>query len=221
MPFIAIAIRNSNLYAQSRKEAQTNKVLLELATIVFDESSTTVDNLVSRILYNSLFLLECEKCQVILLSNNLTSKSSNRRSLMVRQSLIARSLFGLCYNWLWLHYLIIKEYRSNDWSRLWTHVHWDVAECLHLAKYSNKHAQLLWIRHHQFCHSVRTSNQHIQCRNRTRVRAKAGKIGSKLVTFMILLVKTDEHWWDDQFLLLFYQKEKRPGKRNFSARFVY
>ena len=49
MPFIAIAIRNSNLYSQLVKEAQTNKVLLELATIVFDESSSTVDNLVSRI----------------------------------------------------------------------------------------------------------------------------------------------------------------------------
>jgi len=70
-----IAIRNSNLYAQSRKEAQTNKVLLELATIVFDESSTTVDNLVSRILFNSLFLLECEKCQVILINSN--NKKSN------------------------------------------------------------------------------------------------------------------------------------------------
>ncbi len=83
MPFIAIAIRNSNMYAQSRKEAQTNKVLLELATIVFDESSTTVDNLVSRILYNSLFLLECEKCQVILLNNNSTFKTSKRHSIMV------------------------------------------------------------------------------------------------------------------------------------------
>lgn len=79
MPFIAIAIRNSNLYSQSRKEAQTNKVLLELATIVFDESSSTVDNLVSRILFNSIFLLECERCQVILLNTNLnnTSSSSN------------------------------------------------------------------------------------------------------------------------------------------------
>jgi hypothetical protein len=70
MPFISIAIRNSNLYTQSRREAQTNKVLLELATIVFDESSSTVDNLVSRILFNSLYLLECEKCQIILLNRN-------------------------------------------------------------------------------------------------------------------------------------------------------
>ena len=74
MPFIAIAIRNSDLYSQSIKEAQTNKVLLELATIVFDESSTTVDNLVSRILFNSIFLLECERCQVILLNNSSTIK---------------------------------------------------------------------------------------------------------------------------------------------------
>ena len=72
MPFISIAIRNSNLYAQSRKEAQTNKVLLELATIVFDESSSTVDNLVSRILFNSLYLLECEKCQIVLMNRNKT-----------------------------------------------------------------------------------------------------------------------------------------------------
>ncbi|CAF0952498.1 unnamed protein product [Brachionus calyciflorus] len=73
MPFISIAIRNSNLYSQSQKEAQTNKVLLELATIVFDESSTTVDHLVSRILFNSIFLLECERCQVILLNTNANS----------------------------------------------------------------------------------------------------------------------------------------------------
>jgi GAF domain-containing protein len=84
MPFISIAIRNSNLYAQSRREAQTNKVLLELATIVFDESSTTVDNLVSRILFNSLYLLECEKCQVVLLNRSkidtaLQSTATNRR----------------------------------------------------------------------------------------------------------------------------------------------
>lgn len=83
MPFIAIAIRNSNLYAKSRKEAQTNKVLLELATIVFDESSTTVDNLVSRILYNSLYLLECEKCQVILLNSNTRVNTSRNLSLHV------------------------------------------------------------------------------------------------------------------------------------------
>jgi GAF domain-containing protein len=74
MPFIAIAIRNTNLYSQLVKESQTNKVLLELATIVFDESSTTVDNLVSKILFNFIFLLECQKCQVILLNN--TNKSS-------------------------------------------------------------------------------------------------------------------------------------------------
>ena len=79
MPFISIAIRNSNLYTQSQKEAQTNKVLLELATIVFDESSTTVDNLVSRILFNSLFLLECEKCQVILLNSNNSNRANARR----------------------------------------------------------------------------------------------------------------------------------------------
>jgi len=77
MPFIAIAIRNSNLYTQSRKEAQTNKVLLELATIVFDESSTTVDNLVSRILLNSIYLLECERCQVLLLKNNSANNPLN------------------------------------------------------------------------------------------------------------------------------------------------
>jgi hypothetical protein len=80
MPFLAIAIRNSNLYTESRREAQTNKVLLELATIVFDESNSTVDNLVSRILFNSIFLLECQSCQVILLNtiaNNNSSGSSN------------------------------------------------------------------------------------------------------------------------------------------------
>lgn len=83
MPFIAIAIRNSNLYAQSWKEAQTNKVLLELATIVFDESSTTVDNLVSRILSNTLQLLECERCQVILLKNTLNNDNTRRLSINV------------------------------------------------------------------------------------------------------------------------------------------
>ena len=78
MPFIAIAIRNSNLYSQLVKESHTNKVLLELATIVFDESSTSVDNLVSRILFNSMFLLECEKCQIVLLNNTQSINSKNR-----------------------------------------------------------------------------------------------------------------------------------------------
>ena len=78
MPFIAIAIRNSNLYSQLVKESHTNKVLLELATIVFDESSTSVDNLVSRILFNSMFLLECEKSQIVLLNNTQTVNSKSR-----------------------------------------------------------------------------------------------------------------------------------------------
>ena len=102
MPFIAIAIRNSNLYSQLVKEAQTNKVLLELATIVFDESSTTVDNLVSRILFNLIFLLECERCQVILLNNlssvktpknkNSTSTSNINNSSTPNVSLVLGSL---------------------------------------------------------------------------------------------------------------------------------
>lgn len=73
MPFISIAIRNSNLYAKSRKEAFVNKILLTLATTVFDEQ-TTVDNLVSKIICHALFLLECEHCQVVLLQTH--SKSS-------------------------------------------------------------------------------------------------------------------------------------------------
>ena len=81
MPFIAIAIRNTTLYSQSRKEAQTNKVLLELATIVFDESSSTLDNLVSRILFNSLFLLECESCKVVLLNNSNSHQLNRTRRL--------------------------------------------------------------------------------------------------------------------------------------------
>lgn len=91
MPFIAIAIRNSNLYSHSRKEAQTNKVLLELATIVFDESSSTVDNLVSRILFNSIFLLECERCQVVLLNTNLIV-NNNYTSIISRRSSVNVSI---------------------------------------------------------------------------------------------------------------------------------
>jgi hypothetical protein len=87
MPFLAIAIRNSNLYTESRREAQTNKVLLELATIVYDESNSTVDNLVSRILFNSIFLLECQSCQVILLNtsanNNLSFNGNRSRRLSI------------------------------------------------------------------------------------------------------------------------------------------
>ena len=90
MPFISIAIRNSNLYAQSWKEAQTNKVLLELATIVFDESSTTVDNLVSRILSNTLQLLECERCQVILLNNSINNNNTRRLSITSVSRIIDR-----------------------------------------------------------------------------------------------------------------------------------
>ena len=54
--------------------------MLELATIVFDESSTSVDNLVSRILFNSIFLLECEKCQVILIDNSITAQRATNNS---------------------------------------------------------------------------------------------------------------------------------------------
>jgi GAF domain-containing protein len=55
---------------------------LELATIVFDESNTSVDNLVSRILFNSIFLLECQKCQVYLFdSNSIEGDQLSRSSL--------------------------------------------------------------------------------------------------------------------------------------------
>lgn len=97
MPFIAISIRNSDLYTQSRKEAQTNKVLLELATIVFDESSSTVDNLVSRILFNSIFLLECERCQVVLLNTNLIA-NNNYSSIISRRSSV--NVRKLCFGFL-------------------------------------------------------------------------------------------------------------------------
>ena len=118
MPFIAIAIRNSNLYSKSRKEAQTNKVLLELATIVFDESSTTVDNLVSRILFNSLFLLECERCQVILLNNNPNSNLTRRASQHNNINAYFDRIYELNYNELstdnpFTNGILVKPYTPN------------------------------------------------------------------------------------------------------------
>lgn len=75
MPFIVIAIRNSNLYEQSCKEAYTNKILLELASIVFNEN-TTVDVLIAKIIENALILLDCEYSQVILLTQNEVSTNA-------------------------------------------------------------------------------------------------------------------------------------------------
>ncbi len=85
---------------------------------MFDESSSSVDNLVSRILFNSLFLLECEKCQVILVNTNSTTNASPHqlllRSIQQQPQNELSNSSRLSTNWLDRVYELSYDDLNND-----------------------------------------------------------------------------------------------------------
>ncbi|XP_070544781.1 dual 3',5'-cyclic-AMP and -GMP phosphodiesterase 11-like isoform X2 [Ptychodera flava] len=69
LQFAGIGIRNAQLYEKSQLEIKRNQVLLDLATVVFEEQSTLA-NVVHRIMMHTVSLLKCERCSVLLVDDS-------------------------------------------------------------------------------------------------------------------------------------------------------
>lgn len=63
-----IGLCNAQLYEHCLLENRRNQVLLDLARIIFEEQS--IQNLVYKIMLNTQSLLECQRCQVLLLDED-------------------------------------------------------------------------------------------------------------------------------------------------------
>lgn len=69
LQFCGIGLRNAQLYERSELENKRNQVLLDLARMVFEEQST-IEHIVYRIMTHTQSLLQCERCQVLLVDEN-------------------------------------------------------------------------------------------------------------------------------------------------------
>ncbi|XP_070395651.1 dual 3',5'-cyclic-AMP and -GMP phosphodiesterase 11 isoform X2 [Dermacentor albipictus] len=68
LQFCGLVLRNAQLYERSELENKRNQVLLDLARMVFEEQST-IEQVVYRIMTHMQSLLECERCQVLLVDH--------------------------------------------------------------------------------------------------------------------------------------------------------
>ncbi|KAH9413579.1 cGMP-specific 3',5'-cyclic phosphodiesterase [Dermatophagoides pteronyssinus] len=66
LQFCGIGLRNAQIYERSQLENKRNQVLLDLARMVFEKQSS-IENIIYRILIHVLSLLQCERCQIMLL----------------------------------------------------------------------------------------------------------------------------------------------------------
>nr|XP_046916300.1 dual 3',5'-cyclic-AMP and -GMP phosphodiesterase 11-like [Dermatophagoides farinae] len=66
LQFCGIGLRNAQVYERSQLENKRNQVLLDLARMVFEKQSN-IENIIYRILIHILSLLQCERCQIMLL----------------------------------------------------------------------------------------------------------------------------------------------------------
>ncbi|GFT58005.1 dual 3',5'-cyclic-AMP and -GMP phosphodiesterase 11 [Nephila pilipes] len=69
LQFCGIGLRNAELYERSELENKRNQVLLDLARMVFEEQST-IEHIVYRIMTHTQSLLQCERCQILLVDEN-------------------------------------------------------------------------------------------------------------------------------------------------------
>ena len=67
LQFCGIGIRNAQIYERSQLENRRNQVLLDLARMVFEKQSN-IENIIFRILVHILSLLQCERGQILLLT---------------------------------------------------------------------------------------------------------------------------------------------------------
>lgn len=68
LQFCGIGLRNAQSYENCQLENKRNQVLLDLARMVFEEQST-IEQVVYRIMLHTQSLLECQRCQVLLIDD--------------------------------------------------------------------------------------------------------------------------------------------------------
>ncbi|KAK1789665.1 hypothetical protein P4O66_014914, partial [Electrophorus voltai] len=68
LPFCGIAICNAQLFAESRKEYDRSRALLEVVNDLFEEQ-TDLEKIVRKIMHRAQTLLKCERCSVQLLED--------------------------------------------------------------------------------------------------------------------------------------------------------
>lgn len=72
LAFCGIGLKNAQLYEKSLLENRRNQVLLDLARVIFEEQNN-VANLIYKIMMHTQSLLQCARCQVMLIDDvNLT-----------------------------------------------------------------------------------------------------------------------------------------------------
>lgn len=69
LQFCGIGLRNAQLFERSQMENKRNQVLLDLARMVFEEQST-LEHIVFRIMVHIQSLLEVERCQILMISED-------------------------------------------------------------------------------------------------------------------------------------------------------
>ncbi|RUS86749.1 hypothetical protein EGW08_005472, partial [Elysia chlorotica] len=68
LAFCGIGLKNAQLYERSLLENRRNQVLLDLARVIFEEQ-VNVDHLIQKIMMHTQSLLQCERCQVMLVDD--------------------------------------------------------------------------------------------------------------------------------------------------------
>ncbi|XP_059167977.1 dual 3',5'-cyclic-AMP and -GMP phosphodiesterase 11-like isoform X2 [Physella acuta] len=68
LAFCGIGLKNAQLYERSLLENRRNQVLLDLARVIFEEQSN-VAYLIHKIMMHTQSLLQCERCQVLLVED--------------------------------------------------------------------------------------------------------------------------------------------------------
>ncbi|XP_052771551.1 dual 3',5'-cyclic-AMP and -GMP phosphodiesterase 11-like isoform X2 [Mya arenaria] len=84
LAFCGIGLKNAQLYERSLLENRRSQVLLDLARVIFEEQSN-VANLIQKIMMHTQSLLQCERCQVMLVDEstkvvNYSGRHDDRRS---------------------------------------------------------------------------------------------------------------------------------------------
>ncbi|XP_048758598.2 dual 3',5'-cyclic-AMP and -GMP phosphodiesterase 11-like isoform X2 [Ostrea edulis] len=68
MAFCGIGLKNAQLYEKSLLENRRNQVLLDLARVIFEEQNNVAD-LIYKIMMHTQSLLQCQRCQVMLIDD--------------------------------------------------------------------------------------------------------------------------------------------------------
>jgi len=80
LQFCGIGLRNAQSFEHCQLENRRNQVLLDLARMVFEEQSS-IEQVVYRIMLHTQSLLDCERCQVLLIDSDKDDIDSQLRDL--------------------------------------------------------------------------------------------------------------------------------------------